>query len=1443
MFKFKMSLLLKNVKFRVAVAVLAIAAIVAGIVFIPTNKADNISQQVNIKANQSGVTVGGHGITVIEKDGKANGYNNLFCIEEDQDLSYKTYSNPIDISKAGSYFSNYNAAMWLINNMYVSNVADGNGVGAENARRALAMNIANLATSETIKNKVASDFNYDGSNVTSQKIFNLRNKTIGGTYKKNALEVVEQIALWKYTKNVGTIISSAYRNNPNTYFVGAGLTDDEQKTLKYFYYALTTLADMNSGSAQTQSVSNPVSLDKSQAKFDESTMKVGPYYIVENGIKWTSYNFGPNSGEGNFPAVVEITTDKGDIMEPATPTDLFEKNSDGSFYVNLSAYPNATQLYFRIQYILTGINTNAYVVDGGDKQNLLNIDKSVSVASVKDTVEIKVTAPEGKYNVLLKKVKKDGTTVITSSEATFKVNGTETNTAKGILNIADKKDIANAEQVDSYEITETKAPEGFKPFDGTLKLNVKFKEVDKKFIIDEENTTSEGFKDGAKVDVSADTSTITIVVPNEELPKPGEYNVELYKVDNKGNIVTTPATFDINGKEATTSNGKITVASNVKVEDETTVGKYVIKETKAPEHFNMFDGTITLTAKMTKVDNTYVLKQNGITFNYDNSNATVKPTFTLDGSTIKVYVPNEKQIFDLALRKFISKIDGVKVEPSREPVVDAMSIINLMKTGTASYYHNKNSLGVTLGSEVEYTIRVYNEGEILGYAKQITDYLPEGLSFLRIADESKSLYTTTSAVGSKVVVLNYNGNTLIKSLRDFIPEVTVTKNNITINVTNEYYQEVKIICKVEKTDATYITSRSEITNYGYTETNADGNKVWKEAKAIGNVDIDSVQDTIKGALGLDTWYENAQERTYVDGGNVIVDKNYYPGVQDDDDFETVELLTGKYNIIIKKVDSKNQEKTLPGAYFSVKGTNVNTEVGPTGANGEVAVVKGVQIQNDKQADSYTIKETKAPAKYKLYNGEIKVNVGTKYDGRTFVIDTAKTTVNGKDIKFNVNKENTTLTVIVPDEEKEFDLSLRKFITDVNGKAPEVSREPQVDISKLASKESTTATYNHPKNPLDVNPTDIVTYTIRVFNEGELDGYANKVMDDIPEGLEFLPENETNKTYKWVMYKEMKDGDKGEAFEYNNKKYVVTKNAKEADLIITDYLSIENGKDNLIKAFDATSKKLDYKDVKVAFKVVEPETSDRILINYAQITDDSDSDGKSVTDRDSTTNIWIEGEDDQDIEKVKVRYFDLALRKWVTKAIVYENGNKTVTETNHSPWDEPEQVVKVDLKNTNIDNVEVKFEYSIRVINQGEIAGYAKEVADYLPAGLKFVPGDNPQWVEAEDGVIVTKALENTLLQPGEYADVTVVLTWINGADNLGLKNNIAEIRKDFNEVGAKDIDSTPGNKVPGEDDIDDAPVILAIRTGAPVVYTGVAVAVIAIVSLGVVAIRKRVLTA
>ena len=65
------------------------------------------------------------------------------------------------------------------------------------------------------------------------------------------------------------------------------------------------------------------------------------------------------------------------------------------------------------------------------------------------------------------------------------------------------------------------------------------------------------------------------------------------------------------------------------------------------------------------------------------------------------------------------------------------------------------------------------------------------------------------------------------------------------------------------------------------------------------------------------------------------------------------------------------------------------------------------------------------------------------------------------------------------------------------------------------------TYTHPKDVLRTTVGDIVTYTLRVYNEGDIAGFAQEITDDIPEYLEFLPEHATNREYKWVMYD--KDG--------------------------------------------------------------------------------------------------------------------------------------------------------------------------------------------------------------------------------------------------------------------------------------------------------------------------------
>lgn len=918
----------------------------------------------------------------------------------------------------------------------------------------------------------------------------------------------------------------------------------------------------------------------------------------------------------------------------------------------------------------------------------------------------------------------------------------------------------------------------------------------------------------------------------------GKYTLYLKKVKADGTtaITNNPAKFTISGAvtkngENTGNDGILTIANGKDISSVSATDSYKIVEDEAPKGFTKYDGTINLDVKFKSKGTTFVVDKDNTKLTADGKNGTVKFDVPRENEIV-IYVPNteietKQPKFDLALRKFITKVDGKAVEDSREPVIDEESLSILEKYKTAAYHHTKQSLMVQEDSLVEYTIRVYNEGEVDGIAKEITDYLPSGLSFVKISDESSNLYTTDAKSDSKKIVIKYKGTDVIKA-----NSIKRILNKETKNV----YQEVKVICKVNKGSKGYITNRAEITNYGYT----DESGVWHEAKAIGDSDRDSVENTISNSLDLDNWYENAKNYTYTENGTTKAIKDYYPGVQDDDDFETVEVMSGSYKLIIRKVDSSNKNQGLEGAYFSV-GTGITTKVGPTDKDGYVDVFKKQVISSPNEKKTVIIKETTAPEGYIGYNKEIKLNIATKESNGKYVIDEENTKIENQDGKVSLDVKSNIITVTIQNDKKDFDLALRKFITNVNNKEI-TSRIPKVTLTDdFKSGKVTTAIYEHPKDPVDVCTGDIVTYTIRVYNEGGLSGYASKIMDDIPDGLEYLPSNEINTKYSWKMYTELFRSDVGTAntISYKGKKYIETQNASEADVIISDYL-----KDQLIKGYDANNMNtLDYRDVKVAFKVVEPTTSDRIIINYAQITEHKDNTGKTtVVDRDSIPNEWNEGEDDQDIEKIKLKYFDLALRKWVTEAIITENGQTQVIKTGHKAEDDPEDIVKVDLKKSKLEDVTVKFRYSIRVTNEGEIAGYAKEVSDYIPDGLVFNANDNPGWTQKDAKTVTTDALANTLLNPGESAEVTIVLTWVNDANNMGVKINTAEISKDYNDHGAHDVDSTPGNRKDEEDDIDIAPVMLAVKTGSEaILYVTLGVGFIAILGIGVYAIKRNII--
>ena len=441
------------------------------------------------------------------------------------------------------------------------------------------------------------------------------------------------------------------------------------------------------------------------------------------------------------------------------------------------------------------------------------------------------------------------------------------------------------------------------------------------------------------------------------------------------------------------------------------------------------------------------------------------------------------------------------------------------------------------------------------------------------------------------------------------------------------------------------------------------------------------------------------------------------------------------------------------------------------------------------------------------------------------------------------------------ELEEFDLALRKFITQIeetgreNSKTEDgtikitdvTSRIPEVNYNKETGK----ITYSHTKDPLIVHVKDTVIYTIRVYNEGDIDGYAQEVTDDIPEYLEFLPNHQTNRDYEWEMY----DAE-------GNKTEDVTKAVKIKTIHLAKGEGAEKGAKegednytaNLIKSFNPeagiSQTNPDYRDLKVAFKVKDPDSSEFIIRNFAQISEDGDENGDPVDDIDSDPDNGEEDpkEDDEDIENVKVEYFDLALLKYVTKAIVTEDGKEVITETGNV-GDENDIVPKVEINKKKIDKTVVKFAYTIKITNEGNIAGYAKEITDYIPEGLEFKAEDNPNWIDEGNRIISTRLLENVLLQPGQSAEVEVILTWINGENNLGSKINIAEISEDDNEEDVPDKDSTPDNEEEGEDDIDEAEVILSIKTGGGInqTYTNITLTLLLISIVGIILIKKYML--
>ena len=1092
------------------------------------------------------------------------------------------------------------------------------------------------------------------------------------------------------------------------------------------------------------------------------------------------------------------------------------------------AYGRLRELYVKMVYNYFAEDELSYIIDNATLDNASNSSKKVKIDKTTNTITITVTDPEitGGYDVLLKKVDTNGNIL---PGAVFTVNNQDyTVGTDGLVKVASGIKITeeNLGTPDIYTIVEKTPPTGYMKYNGTIILTVtkKQSETGNSYMINEATLDNASIATN-KVSIDKTTTTITITVVDE--PEIREEYIDLalrkfiekvvntngstvYSEEELENRVPKVNTTDLkNGTALTAQYNHSKKPIQVSVGDKVTYTLRVYNEGNVDAYITEI--TDYLSKYLKYVENEEWVREYGQseTDRYE-SKAITTPLTTITGASDNLSDLVGKVIGEGILLPAYDKISYIDVQVTCEILEPHLN------DGGIEDYKITNIAEITGMSDKD---KNPVEKDIDSWPKDIAIPPEDRIAGLPKTEQEWQEYKDDE-IGKKEYIPGQQDDDDFEKVIIVIPKYDLSLRKFIVQVDGRNLVDAnKKYIREPIVDTTSL--KEGIAERGY------GTATYNHPKTPITV---RKGGTVTYIIRV---YNEGNVDAYV---SEITDHlpEYLEFIEDD---EINKRFGWKYNKNTREIKTTITSKTNDYSY-KIYGERKNGKLLAAYEGGDTLDYIDVAI------------------KCKVSNKTATGNIQTNIAEITEFTDTKGEKVEDLDSEPNKNliippdeelpryKENEESNPYVPGQEDDddyekvkiegaFDLALRKFITkvdttNVNNRYPTLSMNESGNIK-----------YTHPKEPVEVCTNDTVIYTIRIYNEGEIAGYANEITDDVPFGLEFLVDNEINKEYRWKMLDE---------------KQQETTDVSKAKYLVTDYLSEnqekETGRNNLIKPFDReaglSETNPDYRDVQIAFKVTyqvkEVGEESRVLVNVAQISADSDDDIDSKPNRDEVYDDNYH-EDDIDYDNVKVKYFDLSLLKWVTRAIVVENGQTRIIESGHTGYENPEPDLKVELKTKDIKKVSVKFAYTIKITNEGEIAGYAKEITDYIPDGLEFKQEDNPEWYVRGDRVVATAQLENQLLQPGETAEVEIILTWVNGENNLGRKVNVAEISKDDNPSKTPDIDSTPDNKVPGEDDIDDAPVLLVIKTGIEVAikYISLTGIIIAIVGVGAIGIKKFVL--
>lgn len=200
--------------------------------------------------------------------------------------------------------------------------------------------------------------------------------------------------------------------------------------------------------------------------------------------------------------------------------------------------------------------------------------------------------------------------------------------------------------------------------------------------------------------------------------------------------------------------------------------------------------------------------------------------------------------------------------------------------------------------------------------------------------------------------------------------------------------------------------------------------------------------------------------------------------------------------------------------------------------------------------------------------------------------------------------------------------------------------------------------------------------------------------------------------------------------------------------------------------------------------------------------------------------------------INIPKLDFKLEKRVSKITVQ---NKQETKTYN--FNEVE-IAKVEVDSKYINGTVVMIEYTIKVTNEGDVAGTIEKIVDYTPSNMVFSSDLNSSWIQDNSGNLYNTELSQISIEPGETKQISLVLRKNMTEFNTGTINNRAEIVELSNKENLKDQDSIPNNKAQNEDDLSMANVIIGIKTGSVALYVFLIISSLILLAVGIYFIRK-----